>query len=341
MDASGPPYYDVARLQESLPQVLQAMVAPGLSIIRISRFPAGFSWLTFGVTAVQDQGTEVELILRLAPPHGLLPPYRAEKEFLALSSLTGTGIPIPEALAYSDDPSLLGASFLITRRVAGRAPAPWELKGAPQAMLGLAQQFVDGLARLHAFTWQDSAFAKYADGITPSNTASRQAQFWIGVADAAALRPNPIMVDAGHWLLHHAPAAPRLSIVHGDYRLGNFLAEQERLSAVLDWELVHIGDPHEDLGWALLPIYNGRSPKLFGAMEIRDVHARYQKSIDIEINEATLQWYTVFALFKTIGISMSGAAAYARRDLSDIRLAVLGSQTIPVLRLLLTMLEST
>ena len=206
-------------------------------------------------------------------------------------------------------------------------------------MLGLAGQFVDGMARLHAFAWQDTALAKFSGGITVDNAAAEQAEFWIGVSDAAAVRPNPIMVDAGHWLLHHAPVAPRLSIVHGDYRLGNFLADQDRLSAMLDWELVHIGDPHEDLGWAMLPIYNGRSTKLFGAMEAQDVHTRYQALAGFEIDERTLHWYTMLALFKTVGISLSGAAAYARGELTDIRLAMLGSQATSVLRLLLRRLE--
>ena len=59
------------------------------------------------------------------------------------------------------------------------------------------------------------------------------------------------------WLKRNQPKACRRRLVHGDYRLGNFLEQNDRITAILDWELVHLGDPVEDLGWAFLPQYRG------------------------------------------------------------------------------------
>ena len=90
------------------------------------RFPAGMSWVTFGFTATMH-GEPQDLILRLGDPGGLFAPYRTEPEFLALSTLArAPGVPIPEALLRCDDPAVLGAPFMITRKVAGDTPTPWD-----------------------------------------------------------------------------------------------------------------------------------------------------------------------------------------------------------------------
>ena len=64
--------------------------------------------------------------------------------------------------------------------------------------------------------------------------------------------------------------------MHGDYRLGNFLERNGRITAILDWELVHLGDPVEDLGWAFLPQYRGGTPLVCGLASEEDFLARYE-----------------------------------------------------------------
>ena len=78
--------------------------------------------------------------------------------------------------------------------------------------------------------------------------------------DRWAMRPYPLADYGIRWLKAHQPEAPCVTIVHGDYRTGNFLEVGGRITAILDWELVHLGDPHEDLAWVSLPMYKGGSP---------------------------------------------------------------------------------
>jgi len=66
------------------------------------------------------------------------------------------------------------------------------------------------------------------------------------------VEPNPLLVEAFIWLKAHLPVAPRVSLLHGEYRPGNFLYEGSQIRAVVDWEYAHLGDPVEDLGWAFL-----------------------------------------------------------------------------------------
>ncbi len=137
-------------------------------------------------------------------------------------------------------------------KVEGEAPLPWVPGGgaafddATRAALG--EQFVAGLARLHSFQWRGTP-AEQLDGARDvSQAAGAQIDFWERYLRRHARRPYPILEWGLLWLRANSPRAPRISIIHGDYRIGNFLVLDGRISAMLDWELVHLGDPHQDLG---------------------------------------------------------------------------------------------
>src|SRR4029078_9075954 len=85
---------------------------------------------------------------------------------------------------------------------------------------------------------------------------------WEKVIDEDELEPQPIARAAIRWMRRNPPPpAQRISIVHGDYRTGNFLHDgQGRILAILDWEMAHLGDPLEDLGWALDPLWSHHNP---------------------------------------------------------------------------------
>ena len=103
----------------------------------------------------------------------------------------------------------------------------------------------------------------------------------------------------------HAPAAPRVAIVHGDYRTGNFLEEGGRITAILDWELVHLGDPHEDLGWASLPMYKGGSPYICRLAEPEWFYRRYGEQVGFEVSMVSVHYYQVFNFLKLAATHMA------------------------------------
>jgi aminoglycoside phosphotransferase (APT) family kinase protein len=72
--------------------------------------------------------------------------------------------------------------------------------------------------------------------------------------------------------------------VHDDYRIGNFLEREKKITAILDWELTHFGDPHEDLAWALMPTFNGGSRKLYGVIDREEVIDHYHRASGISIS---------------------------------------------------------
>lgn len=303
------------------------------------RFPAGFSWITIGMRAIfaGAAAEPLDLIVRIGDPAGLLAPYRAEPEYRALEALQGlAALPVPRVHAFSDDTSVIGAPFLVTSWVEGDTPMPW--KGAAEARgvdhnASLARDFIDGLAALHAVDWRLTALGPLWGDVEPSAVARVQADHWWHHAgfDSDAQRAPPQMRYAMHWLLRHAPPSQRVAIVHGDYRVGNFLQKDGKITAVLDWELVHPGDPHEDLAWAALRIFSGGTGLVGGLVAREAFYERYAQLACIELQPTVLRYYEVLGLFKSASMLLSAANRIETGRAHDIRMASMGFQVAATL----------
>jgi aminoglycoside phosphotransferase (APT) family kinase protein len=121
-------------------------------------------------------------------------------------------------------------------------------------------------------------------------------------------------------------------MVHGDYRLGNFLERDGRISAILDWELVHLGDPVEDLGWAFLPQYRGGTPLVCGLASEADFLARYEAQSGLSVDRASLRFYLVFSLLKLAFTHMAAARCFEDGLFNDMRMPAMATQIAPVFR---------
>ena len=329
-----PAYEEIDRLRARLGAWLGAVAKRPVSVDRVTKFPAGFSWIT---CAVELSGFPEanEAILRIGPPYGLFAPYSAMPEFESLSALAASEVPAPRVYLASDDLSVLGAPFFLSEKVAGDTPLPWgsqghSLEGARRQ--SLAADFIGALAALHRFAWRDTPLAKWGDGVTLDNAAQLQIDEWEARFRRWALRPHPMAHRALQWLRANAPAARRLSLVHGDYRLGNFLEQQGRITAILDWELVHLGDPVEDLGWAFLPQYRGGTPLVCGLAAEADFLACYQAQAGLEVDAASLRFYRVFSLLKLAFTHMAAARCFEQGMFNDMRMPGMATQIAPVFR---------
>src|SRR6516165_1471650 len=228
-----PDFTDEALLRARLTAYLEGETGRSWTLGAFKRFAVGFSWITYGFGAREkDDVAERGLILRLGPPSGLFAPYSAEPQFAVLKAIEGSGVPVPKAYWWSDDKSILGAPFFISERIAGSAPVPWVSANSSgfedSYRLNIGSQFVSALAALHRCEWQGKAEFQ-AEGLTVKNAALRQIEFWEKARARWALKPYPMLHWALRWLREHLPVAPRLSFVHGDYRLGNFLEQDGRI----------------------------------------------------------------------------------------------------------------
>ncbi len=315
---------------------LQSTWAAPVRLTEWQRFPAGFSLVTLGCTcSVQrPQGPQtLELILRIGDPRGLLAPYLATPEFLVLQALQAVpGLPVPQVHAHSDDPGVIGAPFLITGRVEGDTPMPWkgnaEQRDAAENE-SLSLEFTEAMAALHRVDWRATPLAGLWAQATPERVARDQVQHWArhaGLLDAQRTGMPPQMHHAMRWLEREAPVAEQVTIVHGDFRVGNFLQQQGHITAVLDWELVHAGDPLEDIAWAGLRVFAAGTPRIGGLIEREAFNRVYAEQSGVRLRADVIRYYEILGLFKSAAMLMGATQRVASGRARDVRMASMGFQ---------------
>jgi aminoglycoside phosphotransferase (APT) family kinase protein len=155
--------------------------------------------------------------------------------------------------------------------------------------------------------------------------------------------PHPSFRLGVRWLRRHkGKGTSRSALVHGDFRLGNFLATDQGISAVLDWELVHLGDPMEDLAWLCLRTWRFGGDDLvvggFGSLE--DLRAAYEKAGGEWRDEAFRWWTVARTLWWGLGLARQ-AQAYMDGASSSIVLAASGRRVVELEYDLLRLMEDT
>lgn len=190
-------------------------------------------------------------------------------EFRVYQAMHRAGIAVPRPYWRADgSEGIAGRAAFLAERLEGEAigrrivrdPA---FAGARAALPG---QMADQLARIHAIDARASGL-----GFLPAPKAGENPALATLDAFDRQLReidePHPALELGLRWLRRHAPPCERLTVVHGDYRIGNILAGPEGLRAVLDWEFTHVGDPREDIGWACVRAWRfGRDDLRFGGI---------------------------------------------------------------------------
>jgi aminoglycoside phosphotransferase (APT) family kinase protein len=174
------------------------------------------------------------------------------REFQMLSALQGHA-PVPRALGFCDETSVLGVPFAVVQHVDGVAistelPAGYAADAA--ALNAIGNELVDALATVHTLDWR-------ALGIEPPNApqdyVAKQIHRWLKARATESVRELPLITEIGTWLQAHLPTPPSASVMHGDFHLDNTLFRRDvpQLAVVIDWELASIGNPYADLALML------------------------------------------------------------------------------------------
>lgn len=178
----------------------------------------------------------------------------------------------------------------------------------------LGAQFVEHLARIHTFDWHKaelSAFDKPAPG---TQAVEWNLNHWERAWDEDVNEDIPLMRLAMAWMRANMPPVDRVSVVHGDFRTGNFLFTEHdnRISAWLDWELCTLGDRHEDLAWASKAAFgnmaeDGKTVMVGGFMPKEEFFTAYEKASGLAVNHDTLKFYDMFNNYKCAVIAIATA----------------------------------
>jgi aminoglycoside phosphotransferase (APT) family kinase protein len=293
-----------------------------VAIEGLARIPGGASRETWRFDAVAGSKRKA-LILRRDPGESLIETER-RTEFAALACVHGH-LPAPQPLLIEPEGAELGAPFFIMERIdGGSAASPFtpDPYGPHAETLGRAFfTHLGALARI------DPAGFKGAAAPAPDACWHVALDHWAGVIEADELHPQPIVRAAIRRLrAHPPPPAERVAIVHGDFRTGNFLHDGAgKLLAILDWELAHLGDPLEDLAWALEPMWNHFDESRVGGMLARDeAIALWEQASGLRADSQALAWWSLFASVKGQAIWTSSAKAFLETGRRDPILAISG-----------------
>jgi aminoglycoside phosphotransferase (APT) family kinase protein len=233
--AADPP--DPAAVRAALAEALGA--DPGeLGLTAIGGGASRESWLVAG------QGGR--WVLRRDPP-GAESWVPLEVEHRVVLAATAAGVPAAPPIAFEPAGGRFGSAGFLMDHVEGESIAPRVLRRErfAEARRRLPDQLAAALAAVHAV--EPGAIEGVIGG--EGDPALEACALWEAQLDRIG-EPLPAIEAGLRWLRLHSPEPPpRVTLVHGDFRLGNFIVDERGLAAVIDWELCHAGDPAEDIGW--------------------------------------------------------------------------------------------
>ena len=286
---------------------------PGSTDLRITdtaRPTGGASWETFLVSVELQTGEGREtrrVAIKRAPPTGPLAPYLVSKDVAIFSSLAASDVPVPELLAWTEDPSVFVRPFSVTSFVEGESHditkvERWSVWQSQREALGL--EMIDKLAALQRFSWQGTGLEEVLGprGAADERVAGLVDRYLGPLLEEARSCGEgvPLWREMGAWLKRNAPsdAEEDLVIVHGDYRFGNFLWQGATLAAVLDWERAMLGPRMQDLGFMCMPLSRRKEPEIMAKAIPFDVLVeRYESATGQSVDVALVQYYAVLWQF--------------------------------------------
>lgn len=304
--------------EASLTGGIEALLAAhGLNgrVVALRRLSGGASRDTWSLDLIAESGASRPLILQRLRA-GTVGGGPGMMEEAALIRAAGAlGVPVPSVVA-ADGGEALGSPCIVMARLEGETIARKLLRDDrwASARAVLVAQAGAALASIHRI---DSSVA-------PSLRATDQ------LDEMAALlhgfdQPLPAFELALRWLEANRPPSPRRAVVHGDFRLGNLLVGPSGLEGVLDWELSHLGDPIEDLGWFCVRAWRFGSALPAGGMGSRDeLMAAYAAAGGDEVDPSALRWWELLGTLKWGLICIVQAQVHLGGAARSVELATIG-----------------
>jgi aminoglycoside phosphotransferase (APT) family kinase protein len=312
----------------------EGVAADAVEVSGLRRLAGGASRLLFAVdvsieTRTAD-GAPLALVLRQDPP-GRIQAGGMELEFELLRAAAEAGVPVPRVYWCCTDHDVLGSPFFAMERIDGEAIARRLLRDDAYAGARKVMTVELGtiLARIHRIDPSRPSLAGRLPapppGVPPSiveidRIAAGRRQLEV--------EPHPVLDLACRWLRERAPRPPHLRFVHGDYRVGNVMFDARGTRAILDWELSHIGDPVEDLGWLCVRAWRFGGALPVGGLGTREeLVAAYEAEGGAPVDPDALRFWEACGNYKLALVFISQARAFLDGAHATVELASLGRRT--------------
>jgi aminoglycoside phosphotransferase (APT) family kinase protein len=313
---------DATALQQGLDALAPRLRAGGSGVSSLQRLSGGASQETWSFVVHAQGQPDLAMVLRRAPEDAAeraADNVSLQAEAQIIEQAARAGVPVPAVPLVLQPDMGLGEGYVM-QHVAGetlgrRIVGDVRLAGARTQ---LARQCGQALARIHAVD------AARLPALRRASAADELAYYEAKHRSHGTARP--VFELALQWLKQHRPPdRPRLSLVHGDFRNGNLMVGEDGLRAVLDWELAHLGDPMEDLGWLCVNSWRfGRHELPVGGFGTREqLFAGYVEAGGT-LHADSVHYWEVFGTLKWGVICESMAMAYLRGAERNVERATIG-----------------
>lgn len=360
---AGPAYQPVSleALTQGTEALLRSQLRDRFSIREARWLSGGASKLQMAFVLDWNQPgvghTQTPMVLRMEPSESIVESSRL-REFQIIRAFEGV-VPVPPTYWVDPNGEFLPYPAIIYGFATGVAKpsiASSNVTGVgtympPELRETLGTQFVEHAARIHTFDWNRSNLDLSAfDKIGPGTRGIELQLNWNErLWEEDANEDVPIMRLAMAWMRRNMPAVDQVSVVHGDYRVGNFLFTEEdnQISAWLDWELAHLGDRHEDLAWACSLTFgclaeDQRTFLVGGFCPKEEFLEQYEKAAGLRVDPKAMAFYDIFNTYKAAVICLATGHRVARNSKThqDILVAWLSGVSYMVMNELRQQLES-
>ncbi len=316
--------------------VASALGADGVGIDNLRVLTGGASRTTWAFDAVGG-GQRRSLVLRIGPPDDVH--AGMELEARSQAAAAAAGAPVPHILVATDSTAALGNPFLICDEIKGetivrRIQRQLDAAGGQSARANLLTQCAQALAAIHR-----------ADARDPALTNEDPLALWRGRLDAMG-DTTATFEWAFRWLEANRPRQSRPGptvLVHGDFRMGNLIVDGSDLAAVLDWELVHAGDPTEDLAWFCIRAWRFGAPASLGAGGLGSIESflrAYEEAGATTVDRIAFHWWMVLATLRWGVICRYQAERHLSGQFRSVELATIGRRVSETEWDLLDLLEA-
>ena len=284
-------------------------------VSNLRQLPGGASRETWLFDAHVPEQPSAGLILRRDPP-GSPRPDNMAREAAALAAAAHAGVPVPRLYDHGSGERLLRTPYLIMERLDGETIPRRLLRDErwAAARAGLARELGRILARIHTIP------VRAVPGLDGGDPLEQLATHYEGFGE-----PRPALDIGFRWLERHRPAPTTEHVVHGDFRNGNLLIGPGGVRGVLDWELVHRGDPHEDLGWLCVKAWRFGAAAPVGGFGSRvELLDGYAEAGGTRLDPEVVRWWEVYGTLRWALLCRSQAERHLSGAEPSVELAALG-----------------
>jgi aminoglycoside phosphotransferase (APT) family kinase protein len=328
---------DATKLQNALQEKLRALTKGDARIENLKLLAGGASQETWALDLVLENGEprgEYALVLRRQLGGKIYPDaLELEREFRVMQIAYASNVLLPYPQAFI--PDLLGRPAALLHRKYGetigrkivREPALENARKLLPAQMG------EMLARIHRLDTDAQHMRLFLPQPPVESTPARWMITQIEKNLDAIGEPHPALELGLRWLRLHEPLAPKqLVLLHGDYRIGNVMVNENGLVSVLDWEFAHIGDPYEDLAWSQVRDWRfGNDALRFGGIaQPDDFFAAYEKAMGITLNHDAVRYWEIMGNVRWAVGMLNQAQRHLRGEEPNLEFASLGRRCAEV-----------